>query len=324
MIIAGDIGGTNVRLAYFDKAQGREPLYLEKYASRDFSDFSSLLKKFINGLGKKEITAACFGIAGPVQEGRCQATNLPWVVDVKLLSQDLGIPKVFLINDLEANAWGISILRPEEFLVLNQGRELEGNAALISAGTGLGEAGLYWNGKEHLPFACEGGHCDFAPRNEEEIELWSYLKQKFEHVSYERILSGSGIYQIYRFLIDSQREKSVLSSSEVEDLKEPQKVITEMALKKQCPACIHALNLFSSVYGSEAGNIALKMLATHAVYVGGGIAPTIASILKEGHFMKAFVAKGRFMPMLSNISVKVLLNDQTALLGAARYGSKKS
>ena len=324
MIIAGDVGGTNVRLAYFDSKLKRDPSHLEKYASRDFSDFSSLLKKFIGVLEGKQVKAACFGVAGPVSQGRCQATNLPWVIDANSLQQELGIPNVWLINDLEANAWGLPVLEPQEFLILNPGIEREGNAALISAGTGLGEAGLYWNGQKHLPFACEGGHCGFAPTDEEEIELWRYLKKEFEHVSYERVLSGSGIYHIYRFLIDTQREKEPPSLKGIEDQKEPQKLITEMALKKQCPACEHTLHLFSSIYGGEAGNMALKMLATHTVYVGGGIAPRISSILKEGNFMKAFVDKGRFMPMLSNIPVKVILNDQTALLGAARYGYQKN
>ncbi|MBS0649642.1 MAG: glucokinase [Verrucomicrobia bacterium] len=323
MIIAGDVGGTNVRLAFFDKGKKRDPLFLEKYRSADFSDFSSLLRKFIETLNGKQVEAACFGVAGPVQNGRCQATNLPWVIDASELSKELGNKKVWLINDLEANAWGVTVLNAEELLVLNGGEKLQGNGALISAGTGLGEAGLYWNGKAHVPFACEGGHTDFAPTDEEQVDLWRYLKGKFEHVSYERVLSGSGIFQIYQFLIDTKKEKQSASLAGVENQKEPQRIITEMALKKECPACVRTIDLFCSIYGSEAGNLALKMLSTHSMYIGGGIAPKISGILKNGRFMKAFTAKGRFLNMLSKIPVQVILNDQTALLGAAQYAQEK-
>ena len=322
MIIAGDIGGTNVRLACFDQEVKSGAIQQEKYKSSDFTDFSSLLKKFTSGLKGKSIQSACFGIAGPVQNGRCQATNLPWVVDERALEREVGIPRVSLINDLEANAWGIPLLTDEEMLVLNSGNEQVGNGALISAGTGLGQAGLYWDGKGHIPFACEGGHADFAPISDEQVELWRYLKKRYDHVSYERVLSGSGIFQIYQFLIETKREKQSSSLIGLENQKEPQRVITEKALKQECPACVKALQLFCSIYGSEAGNLALKMLSTCGVYVGGGIAPRISEILKEGHFMKAFTAKGRFFDLLSQIPVKVILNDQTALLGAAHYAQQ--
>ncbi|MBS0653784.1 MAG: glucokinase [Verrucomicrobia bacterium] len=323
MIIAGDVGGTNVRLAFFDKGKNRDPLLLEKYRSADFANFSSLLNKFIETLDGKQVESACFGVAGPVQNGRCQATNLPWVIDARELSEELGIKNVWLINDLEANAWGVTVLKADELLVLNAGEKQQGNGALISAGTGLGEAGLYWNGKSHVPFACEGGHADFAPTDEEQIDLWRYLKGKFEHLSYERVLSGSGIFQIYQFLIDTKKERQDPSLAGLENQKEPQRIITEKALKKECPACIRALDLFCSIYGSEAGNLALKMLSTYGMYIGGGIAPKISGILKSGRFMKAFTAKGRFLTMLSKIPVRVILNDQTALLGAAQYAQEK-
>ncbi len=323
MIIAGDVGGTNVRLAFFDKGKKRESLLLEKYRSADFADFSPLLKQFITTLNGKQVEAACFAVAGPVQNGRCQATNLPWVIDARELSEELGIKKVWLINDVEANAWGITVLKSEELSVLNPGGEQQGNAALISAGTGLGEAGLYWNGKSHVPFACEGGHGDFAPTDEEQVDLWRFLKGKFEHVSYERILSGSGIFQIYQFLVEVKNEKQCPAVQELDNRKEPQRIITEKALKKECPTCLRALDLFCSIYGSEAGNLALKMLSMHGIYIGGGIAPKIRDILKNGRFMKAFIAKGRFATLLSKIPVYVILNDQTALLGAAQYAQEK-
>ncbi len=319
MIIAGDVGGTNVRLAFFNKGEKRDPVLLEKHQSADFADFSSLLKKFISTLNGKQIEAACFGVAGPVQNGRCQATNLPWVIDASVLSEQLGIKKVWLINDLEANAWGVTLLRSEERMVLNPGVAQQGNGALISAGTGLGEAGLYWNGSGHVPFACEGGHADFAPADEEQADLWHFLKGRFEHVSYERVLSGAGIFQIYQFLVEVKKEKQC---SAIRGL-QPQRIITEKALKKECPTCIRTLDLFCSIYGSEAGNLALKLLSMHGMYIGGGIAPHIISILTNGRFMKAFTAKGRFAPMLSKIPVQVILNDQTALIGAAHYAQEK-
>jgi glucokinase len=323
MIIAGDIGGTNVRLACFDQEVRKGAIFQEKYKSADFPDFSSLLQKFMSSLEGRSIRAACFGIAGPVQNRRCQATNLPWIVDAGALEKEVGISPIGLINDLEANAWGIPLLSPQEFLVLNQGKECRGNGALISAGTGLGEAGLYWNGSDHVPFACEGGHADFAPVDDEQVELWRFLKGRFEHVSYERLLSGSGIFQIYQFLLSTKKEKPDASLIGLENQSEPQRVITEKALKNECPVCVRTLDLFCAIYGSEAGNLALKMLSTHGVYIGGGIAPKIRDVLKKGHFMKAFTAKGRFFELLSHISVKVILNDQTALLGAARYAQQK-
>lgn len=324
MIIAGDVGGTNARLAFFESSSKREPLHLQNYASRDFTDFSSILRRFIENFNLKQIDMICLGIAGPIQNGKCHATNLPWVIDSKRLSLEFEVSRVYLINDLEANAWGLGVLNPDEFMVLNEGAHHDGNAALISAGTGLGEAGLFWNGSKHIPFACEGGHADFAPTNDLEMHLWNYLKRQFDHLSYERVLSGSGIYHLYRFLIDSKREKENPSIERGLEQKEPQKMITELALSGKCEACVHTLDLFSSIYGREAGNLALKFFALNGVFIGGGIAPKISSFLKKGGFMKSFTEKGRFSSLLSSIPVKVILNDKTALLGAMRYGQEKS
>lgn len=317
MIIAGDIGGTKVDLALFKTE--RTPLHQAKYKSHEYADFASLLKHFIDSCPSRDIEAACFGVAGSVQEGKCHTTNLPWIIDAAVLTKEFRIPRVTLINDLEANAWGLRLLEPNELLTLNTGRLRKGNAALIAAGTGLGEAGLYWNGTEHLPFATEGGHADFAPTNEEELALWNYLKPRFEHLSYERVLSGIGIFRIYQFLVDTKRAPSNPAIQALRESDEPQKIITEQAIQNRCATCVKTLHYFASIYGTEAGNLALKMLATHTLYVGGGIAPRMIDILKNGLFMKAFTAKGRFQSLLSEIPVKVILNDQTALLGAAEY-----
>ncbi len=324
MFIAGDVGGTKVHLACYEESTPLRSTFDEKYASRDFADFSSLVQQFLSRFEHGSLRSATFGIAGPVKNGVCQATNLPWIISAEKLQKDLGIPQVFLINDLEANAWGLQCLGTGELLELNRGEESTGNQALISAGTGLGEAGLYWDGKTHLPFACEGGHCDFSPTSEEEIDLLRYMQEQFEHVSFERLLSGNGIYQLYRFFVDTKREKenpAITSSTS----KEPQRLVFEQATTKQCPASTRACQLFARIYGAEAGNFALKLLATGGVYVGGGIAPRFVPFLQENDcFMKAFTAKGRFAPLLKAIPVKIVLNDQTALLGAARYGKEKS
>ena len=216
------------------------------------------------------------------------------MISEKELEKELQIPAVYLINDLEANAWGLRCLSESEFFTANVGEQAKGNQALISAGTGLGEAGLYWDGKSHTPFACEGGHCDFGPTNEEQIELLRYLKLQYPHISYERILSGPGLYSIYRFLIDTKKETEIFCVTSLFGKKEPQKVITENAINGQCKACIRACRLFVSIYGAEAGNLALKFLAVGGVFIGGGIAPHLIGFFKEGGFIRAFGDKGRF------------------------------
>jgi glucokinase len=323
MILAGDIGGTKVRLALFEEKGEASFTDEEKFASREFPDFASLLKKFLAQKKGKKISCASFGIAGPVHDGKCQATNLPWVISASALEKELQIPKVYLINDLEANAWGLRCLSNEEFFTVNAGEANLGNQALISAGTGLGEAGLYWDGKSHQPFACEGGHCDFAPTDEEQIELLRYLNLQYKHISYERILSGPGLYLLYRFLIDTKRETEIFCITSLFGQKEPQRVITENALSGQCKVCIRACQLFTSIYGSEAGNLALKLLAVGGLFIGGGIAPHLIEFFKGGKFIDTFSDKGRFSSLLMKIPIRVVLNEKTALIGAARYAQEK-
>ncbi|MBS0604793.1 MAG: glucokinase [Verrucomicrobia bacterium] len=322
MILAGDVGGTKVRLALFEEKGGIKFVDEQKFASREFPDLSTLLKKFLENEKGKKISVACFGVAGPVKEGKCKATNLPWEISAKVLEKDLNIPKVNLINDLEANAWGLRCLSPEEFYTINGGVESIGNQALVSAGTGLGEAGLYWDGKSHRPFACEGGHCDFAPTNDEEIDLLNYLMKLHKHVSYERVLSGPGLYQIYRFLIDTNREKEDPSIAALMQVSEGPRVITEKGGSGECRACARACRIFVELYGSEAGNMALKFFAIGGVFIGGGIAPHLLPFIKEGNFIKTFIDKGRLSSVLLQIPVKLVLNEKTALLGAARFAQE--
>ena len=325
MILAGDVGGTKVRLALFDpQKEEREFTDEQKFASRDFANFTDLLKKYLEGHQGKQIKCAGFGIAGPVNNDVCKAMNLPWVISAREIEKGLKIPKVYLTNDLLANAWGLRCLAHEEFFTVNRGEAGTGNQALVSAGTGLGEAGLYWDGKSHQPFPSEGGHCDFAPTTEEEIVLWRYLKEQFKHVSYERVLSGAGLFQIYRFLVDSKREKESPFISPISGEKEPQRIITEKAASGECRACAHACRIFTSIYGSAAGNTALKFLAVGGVFLGGGIAPHLLSFFQDERFIEAFISKGRLSSLLSKIPIKIVLNEKTALLGAARYAKEKT
>jgi glucokinase len=319
MILAGDVGGTKVLLAYYENDKC---LVEKKYRSKEFPEFSLLLSRFLEETKIPSVKAACFGVAGPVKENVCHATNLPWSLDGKVLGKVLKTDNAFLINDVEANAWGIACLTSKELCTLNHGLVIKGNQALISAGTGLGEAGLVWDGEKHHPFACEGGHVDFGPRNALEIELLSYLKRQYKHISYERIVSGHGIYSLYRFLVDTQKEKA---DPDVEAAKEeePQKEITKKAMQEQHGVCFQTISLFASIYGAEAGNLALKFLSIGGLFLGGGIVPNILSYFQHPNFLEAFTEKGRFAPLLRSIPVKIVLNDHTALLGAKRYAQEK-
>ena len=319
MILAGDIGGTNSRLASFEVVQGRvKSMVEETFPSRKFASLDDIVRTFVS-THNLHVTHACFGIAGPIHRGRSEAINLAWVVDAQRLAQELGIPTVGLLNDLEANAYGAAALAPEDFVTLNEGApDAEGNAAVIAAGTGLGEAGLYWDGKQHWPFASEGGHASFAPADALQVELLQYLQQQFAHVSWERVLSGMGLNNIYTFLRDTQR--GVEPPWLTEELRQGDRpaVIGNAALAGTCDLCVQALDLCVQLYGAEAGNLALKVMATGGVFVGGGIAPRIISKLKEGTFTRAFCAKGRLQPILEAIPIHVIMNDKTALYGAAR------
>lgn len=321
-ILAGDIGGTKSRLVLSNE---KKIVLEQKFYNRYYTTFSEVLKDFLTG-NKLKIEKACFGIAGPIFHNRCEATNLPWVIDGEKIAQEFKIARVQLINDMEANAYGIPCLKESEFFVLNKGEKgLEGNAALISAGTGLGEAGLYWDGKKHHPFPSEGSHADFAPRNEIEVQLWWYLKNKYGHVSYEWAISGMGISNLYRFLIDKGLEKKSPAIEKVyREGGDPPKVISEKGLKGEDSACVRVMEWFVSLYAAESGNLALKYLCKGGVYLGGGIAPKILPFFKTDTFMKAFSDKGRFREMVSAFPVKIILNEDTALLGATAHARELS
>jgi glucokinase len=320
-ILAGDIGGTKTHLGFFEIEDGSlEVRNRETFPSREFSGLESIIDEFVTP-SSPALAGACFGVAGPVIEGRSATSNLPWVVDSKSLAHKLNLKTVTLLNDLEAAAHGIPALKPDEVAWLNKGNPTPGNAGMVSAGTGLGLASLFWDGKRHVPSASEGGHVDFAPRNEYEIALLKYLLDRFDHVSVERIVSGPGLLNVYEFLRDTGRGKELPSIAARFKDEDPSAVVGAAALTGECEMCTKALDTVVTVYGAAAGNFALELKATAGIYVGGGIAPKIISKLGDGTFMKAFLDKGRLRALLEATPVRVILNEKIALLGAARVAA---
>lgn len=344
MILAGDIGGTKTNLALYDWTTERvEPLRLEIFRSGDYRSLEDILVEFLTppkgptpvaSLGVSQqsraeqigapssesvkLAAACFGIAGPVIDNHSRTTNLPWIVDGRTIAKQFGIPRVQLLNDLEATGYGVLWLRSDEIEVLNVGNPPKERQAmaLIAAGTGLGEGILHWEGQSYRPVPSEGGHTDFGPNNDEEIELLRYLRSQYLHVSYERILSGPGLQAIYEFLRDTKKNEPTWLAEKIK-AGNPAAEIAQAGLQGQAEIAQQTLDLFASIYGAEAGNLALKALSLDGVYIGGGIAPKLITKLQDGTFMRAFTNKGRYKRLMSQIPVKVIMNQQTALLGAA-------
>ncbi len=322
MILAGDIGGTKTNLALFDVVDDRLQVTAQtQFKSRDFKSLGDVIRTFGQEHETHSIEAACFGIAGPVVNGRCQTTNLPWDITDKDLKEQLATQKVRLLNDLEATAYGMLYLPEDAFVNLNPGgRKREGNCAVIAAGTGLGEAMLYFDGNAHHPIGSEGGHCDFAPVTTQQDALLQWMRNRYPgHVSFERILSGPGIYTLYEFLWESGFAPEPASMRHLEEGEDKSAMISECALKERDPLCTETLRLFAEIYGAEAGNLALKSMSLGGVYIGGGIAPKILPFLTNHHFMNGFAGKGRFEELLRGMQVKIALNAETALLGAAHF-----
>jgi glucokinase len=324
MILAGDVGGTKVHLALYDFIDGElKHSRDQRFPAKEYSGLEEIVKEFIV---TEKVSAACFGVPGPVREGRLRLTNLPWTLDSRELSAHLEIDYVFLINDLQANGYGIAELSAEQVYTLSEGDARQiGNRALISAGTGLGEAFLIWDGRDYVPYPSEGGHSDFAPRNEDEIDMLRYLMQKYSgRISFERVVSGQGITNCYEFLREVRGVEEPAWLAERLAAEDPNAVITELAMAAKSEICEKALNLFVSAYGAEAGNLALKVLSVGGLYVGGGIAPRILEKLKDGAFMKAFSDKGRLSQLLLHMPVRVILESRTALIGAAAYAEARA
>jgi glucokinase len=325
MILAGDIGGTKSVLALFDPARPLEPQALTRYASHEFPDAGALIATYLRAHPAGRLQVACLGLPGPVVDDTVHTTNLPWVVRAAALRARLDGAPLFLLNDLEAFAWGLALLPPERFAVIQAGEPVpHGNAAVIAAGTGLGEAGLAWDGRRLVPFAAEGGHATFAPRNEREIALLRYLLRQHDHVSWERVVSGPGLTNVFSFLRDVEKQPVPPDFAAKLGSEPDPAVISTAGLAGSPPIAVAALDLFVELYGAEAGNLALKLLATSGVYLGGGIAPHIAARLTDDKFREAFVAKGRFRALLETIPVRIVLEPYAALYGTLRYGAERT
>ena len=325
MILAGDIGGTKTALGIYSPEKGiGTPLARETFASANYACLEDVVAEFRLKFDF-DIDKATFGVAGPVAVGKAVITNLPWIIDEERLKDALGVSTVKLLNDLEAIAWSVSSLEENDIYALNDYGEPEkgGTIAVIAPGTGLGEAFLVWDGSRFLAQASEGGHADFAPTNELEIELLRYLLKKHDHVSYEMVCSGIGIPNIYNYFKDSGRmEVPAWLVRELENVQDPTPLIINTALKKggSCPICEATLDMFIALLGAEAGNMALKILPTGGVYLGGGIPPRILPQLQKGLLMQNFLHKGRMSKLLSSLPVNVILKPDMALTGAAYYG----
>ena len=321
LVLAGDVGGTKTQLGLFAQSAGGLKLVREhRYATAQFESLEAVCAHFLD-TGAAD--AVCIGVPGPIIDGRGNATNVPWKLSEADLSRALmGVP-VRLINDLAAIAYGTVHLKPDEFVVLHQAEAAarHGNVAVIAAGTGLGESALVWENGRYYVVGSEGGHSDFAPHDEEQIELLRFLGGEFGHVSYERILSGPGLFNIYRFLRRGRHgdEPDWLRDEMAKG--DASAAISEAALSGRDPVCVHALTMFCDIYGSEAANLALKVLALGGVYLGGGIAPKILPMLTGGAFVKGFLAKGRLNEILKRIEVRIALNPDAGLLGAAHYAA---
>jgi len=321
VILAGDIGGTKTVLSILSKDSNGSLVCLQEqtYSSQQFPEFEDILTAFVPA--DVNIKSACFGVAGPVVNQRCQTTNLPWLLDAEELKIKLNTSKVKLLNDLEAMALGMLYLPEHDLLELNPDAEVQaGNIAVIAAGTGLGEAILYWDGNKHHPMATEGGHSDLAANNTQQDLLLAYLRKSYpDHVSCERILSGIGFSHLYDFLCDQGFAPPCPDVPDTNSDIDRNAVISRLGVTGEDSLCAEAVRLFVELYGAETGNLALKSLATGGIFIGGGIAPKILSAMQDGKFMHAFKAKGRFFPLLEKIPVKLSLNPRTPLIGAINY-----
>lgn len=321
MILAGDIGGTHSRLALFD-GDPHEPLALTSYPSRKHAGLEEIVAAFL-AEHPADLDSACFDVAGPVRNGRVKTTNLPWTVDARQVADTVGLPSVELVNDLAATAYGIAELTTADLETLNRGDpSIGGNLAVIAAGTGLGEAGLVWDGERYHALASEGSHRDFGPRSALQVELYTFLAGD-SHVSYEDVCSGIGLVNLYRFLRERRRRKEPAWLADAIRHGNAAAAISSAGLTGRDPVCAQALDLMVSIYGAEAGNLALGLLATGGIYIGGGIAPHILPKLRQRSFLDSLTAKGRFRTMLEQIPVHVILNEHAGLLGAARIARRE-
>ncbi|MFZ1397664.1 MAG: glucokinase [Candidatus Promineifilaceae bacterium] len=324
MLLAGDIGGTKTVLALFSTAESVDtlhPLHLQTFPSGRFSSLEAIIAQFLQD---KAVTveAATFGVAGPVVNGRSQITNLPWIIDAANIGQTFRIEKVALLNDLEAIATAVPHLQANDLATINDGTPTPGGAiAVIAPGTGLGEAFLIWDGQRYQAHPSEGGHATFAPTNADQRAMQAYLETKFNHISFERVCSGSGIPNLYNFWRqDGRFPEPAWLREQIDQAEDPTPVIVEAGLAKTADICAATVEMFVDILAGEVSNMALKVLSTGGVYLGGGIPPRLLNLLQTERFCSQFADKGRFTTLLKNMPVQVICNPQVALLGAAWGG----
>ncbi|BAV09608.1 glucokinase [Filimonas lacunae] len=325
-VLAADVGGTKVNMALcYVTDEKIEIIHSVKYASQQYASFTDIIKAFLAEEKVEQPDKIGIGVAGPVIDNTVEFTNLNWVVSAKEIAEVAGVPveHVALINDLEATAYGLPCLSDDDILTIHAGEPgHSGNAAIIAPGTGLGEAGLFYDSNGYHPFATEGGHCEFAPRTEMEAQLFSYLKVKHRRVSWEHVVAGPGIYRLYYFLRDVlKREEPEWLKKEIEEKGDPSAVISEAGLQKRAPICEEVMQLFVQQLAREASSLVLKMKATGGLFFGGGIPPKILPLLKDPNFYETFIDCGRMQELVAKVPVKIILNDKSALYGAAYYGA---
>ena len=318
VVLAGDLGGTKTNLALF-RIEGEQLQTVKEaqYPSQEFKSLEPIINDFLKGFSLPD--AACIGVAGPVLDGKVELTNLGWEIDSSALAAGTGLPEVSLINDLEATAFGLALLEPKDTLLIHRGSAAAtGNIAVIAPGTGLGEAGLLWNGEFYQPFATEGGHCDYAPRTKLDFDLYEYLLARFGHVDWERLVSGPGIHNIYQFLRDENKGAEPGWLAESIAAGDPAAVISKNIGKSEI--CKLTVQLFIRYLAFESANLILKMKATGGLFIGGGIAPRLIHLFEDYRFNNSLIGSGRMDELLGKVPVSIILNTKTALLGAAFYG----
>jgi glucokinase len=323
IVLAGDMGGTKTNLSFYRATDsGLEALESKRYASDDYPSSIDVLKQFLTDTKQSAVDRICLGVAGPVLNKKVELTNIGWSVDTAEMRRQLGIEKVALINDLEATAYGLAGLGPEDFITIHPGKTGNGNMAIIAPGTGLGEGGLYWSGKNHYPFPTEGGHAGFAPRTETDIELLKYLQKKHEVVSWEHLVAGPAIPDIYRFLRDSKKHKEPGWLTEaIKDEEEAPAAISKAAIEQKDNCCVETMQYFVRYLAYESANLVMKIKATGGLFLGGGVPHKIAPLLQDKSFFEHYLDCDRMQHLLENVPIRIVKNDKTGLIGAAYYGA---
>lgn len=322
IVLAGDVGGTKTNLALFrTSASGIEQLREAKYHSTEFNSVTAIIKAFLKEDPSVVPQRICLGVAGPVLDGKVDLTNLSWDLDIRDIRSETGVQDVSLLNDLEATAYGLTALTPDDFIVIHNADGQPGNMTIVAPGTGLGEAGLYWDGIAYHPFPTEGGHADFSPRTALDVELYQYLHKKYGVVSWERVVAGPAIYDIYQFLLIVRHGSTPEWLQEAFSKTDPSAVVSQAAMDETDPICVETMELFVRYLARESSNMVLKMKATGGLFLGGGIPPKIAPLLQHSTFLNHFLDCDRMQQLLKQVPIRIILNDRAALLGAAYYGA---